>query len=134
MSFKGMLELDGNSSKQYRILNFNVRINQKMDQTGRPNANPGGGLFVITIESTRGSDFLDWVISPDMTKNGKIIFNDRDSNAQSLRTSEFTEAFCVDYVEDFSSESSSPMKCRIVISAKHIQSGTAEFEKKWDKI
>jgi hypothetical protein len=130
MSFNGILEVD---NKKHRVLNFNIRISQRVDETGRPNSNPAGGMFVITLESTENSDFLDWAISPDMTKSGKIVFQRRD-NDTSLRSYEFKEAYCIDFVEDFSAESSTSMKFRIVISAKSVKSGIAELTKNWDKL
>ncbi len=129
MAFNGYLEID---DKQYRMLQWNLHINQQMDANGRPAANPEGGLITVTVESTGEYDFFEWVASPDLAKSGKITFQRRD-NTSSLKTFEFKNAYCVDYNEDFCSDGNNPMILRIMISAKEVKCGSAKLSKNWDK-
>jgi hypothetical protein len=129
MAFHGVLEID---NKQYKMLQWNLHISQRTDQNGRPMANPEGGKITVTLESTGDNDFFEWVVSPDMSKNGRIVFQRRD-NTSSLKTFEFKNAYCIDYFEDFIAEGSSPMKLRITISALELKSGSAQLAKNWDK-
>lgn len=130
MSFNGILEID---NKRHRILNWNIRITQKVDETGRPNANPSGGFITISIESTENNDFLDWAVNPDMTKSGTILFQRRDNDTSLLRY-EFTDGYCIDFDEDFNAQGNNPMILKIVISAQTVKSGMAELTKNWNKI
>ncbi|MCG8688067.1 MAG: hypothetical protein MI892_24545 [Desulfobacterales bacterium] len=130
MSFNGILEIE---NEKYRVINWNVNIKQQVDHTGRPNANPGGGLIRITVESSDSSDLMEWAVSPDMTKNGRIVFQRRD-NSSSLRTFDFREAYCVEYNESFSSEGTNPMLIIITLSSQSLKSGSAELSKNWNKL
>ncbi len=129
MAFNGHLEFD---DKQYRLLQWNIRINQQTDRTGRPVSNPEGGKITAILESTSDTEFFDWVSSPDMLKSGKITFQRRD-NTSSLKTFEFKDAYCIDYSEDFDSEGSSPMKIKITLSAQNIKCGSSSLTKNWYK-
>ncbi|WP_452223839.1 type VI secretion system tube protein TssD, partial [Lacinutrix chionoecetis] len=96
------------------------------DNSGRPSQKPRGGQITILIESTNKTDFLEWMISSNMTKNGSVIFYKRD-NMSSLKTVKFKDAYCLDYVEDFDAVSSQPLKTRIVISAQEISVKGTKF-------
>lgn len=129
MSFNGIAVID---TIEYRILSWDIHIGQQMDQSGRPSANPSGGLIRLTLESTGETDLIDWAISPSMTKCGKIIFEDRTKKT-GLKTYEFIDGYCVDFREEFHAEGSSPMEIRIAISAKSLKIGVTEMSKNWGK-
>ncbi len=129
MAFNGYIEID---SKQFRMLQWNLHINQQTDQTGRPVSNPQGGLITITLESTGDLDFLEWVTSPDMVKSGRITFQRRD-NTSSLKTFEFKNAYCINYDEDYLDEGSQPMTFSITISANELKCGSVKLSKSWNK-
>ncbi len=129
MAFNGHLEFD---DKQYRLLKWNLRINQQTDRSGRPVSNPEGGRITALVESTSEIDFFEWIASPDMVKSGKISFQRRD-NTSSLKTFEFKDAYCIDYSEDFDSEGTSPMKIKVTLSAKKIKCGNCSLTKNWNK-
>ena len=61
---------------------------------------PKGGQITLLIESTAKTDFLDWVISDDMSKDGAIVFTKRE-NIGSLKKLAFKDAYCLEYEEIF---------------------------------
>lgn len=127
MSFLSKLTIDDESMN---VLQCSFSFEQGSDYTGRPSQKPRGGQISILIESTNKTDFLEWMISPNMTKNGEIIFYKRD-NLSSLKTIKFKEAYCLNYNEDFDSVSDEPLKTYIVISAKEITVKDTTFKNNW---
>jgi hypothetical protein len=128
MSFKAVLELDG---QKFNIMEMNISFNQRIDQTGKPVANPEGGMINLSIEtSVSTSVFLNWMILPDAKKSGVIKFTKRDDEG-SLKTIEFSDAFCVNYNEVFTSVGKTPMITHITITSKKIKSGESTMDKEW---
>ena len=127
MSFLSKLTIDDESMN---VLKCSFSFEQGADNTGRPSQKPRGGQISILIESTNKTDFLEWMISSNMTKSGEIIFYKRD-NLSSLKTVKFSEAYCLSYNEDFDSVSDEPLKTHVVISAKEISIKDTTFKNNW---
>lgn len=127
MSFLSKLTIDDESMN---VLKCSFSFEQGADNTGRPSQRPKGGQISILIESTNKTDFLEWMISPNMVKSGEIIFYKRD-NLSSLKTIVFKDAYCLKYVEDFDSVSDEPLKTSLVISAKEITVKDTTFKNNW---
>jgi len=127
MSFLAKLNIDDD---QMNVLECSFGFHQGADNTGRPSQKPRGGQITILIESTNKTDFLEWMISSNMTKNGSIVFYKRD-NMSSLKTVDFSEAYCLDYVEDFDAIGSQPLKTRVVISAKEVSIKGTTYTNNW---
>ncbi|MBN2484901.1 MAG: hypothetical protein JXB34_02900 [Bacteroidales bacterium] len=129
MAFHATLEID---NKTYDMLNWNMQVSQHIDSTGRPIANPEGGLITVTLKSTESNELFEWATSADMTKSGRMVFQ-RYDNDGSLKTYVFKNAYCIDFFEEFSSEGTTPMTIKITISAMELKNGNAGIEKNWDK-
>lgn len=127
MSFLAKLELDG---EEINVLDCSFSFRQDMDYTGRPCSKPVGGRITLLIESTSKTDFLEWMISPTITKKGKITFYRRD-NMSSLKNVEFSGAYCVEYSERFNSTDSQPLRTHLLLSAKEITVKGTKFENNW---
>jgi len=127
MSFLSKLTIDGETMN---VLKCSFSFEQGADITGRPSQRPRGGQISVLIESTNKTDFLDWMISPNMIKDGEIIFYKRD-NLSSLKTVVFKEAYCLNYHEDFDAVSDQPLKTRITISAKELKVKDTTFKNNW---
>jgi len=131
MSFLSKLTID---DETMNVLKCSFSFEQGSDITGRPSQRPRGGQISVLIESTNKTDFLDWMISPNMVKDGEIIFYKRD-NLSSLKTIIFKEAYCLNYEEDFDAVSDQPLKTKIVISAKELKVKDTTFKNNWpDKV
>lgn len=127
MSFLSKLKIEDD---EMNVLDCTFEFSQEADYNGRPSENPRGGKIEIVIESTSNTEFLDWVISPDMVKEGSITFFKRD-NMSSLKTLEFKDAYCLFYKEHFNMSSADPMQTFLVISAKEISIKSVNFKNNW---
>ena len=124
MSFLAKLEIE---DKEYNILSFSFSVNQQIHHgAARPSGMPTIDKLNILIESTVNSGFFDWSISPYEQKDGKIIFYKRDTMASS-RTLEFTNAFCVNYSEDFQDSSTNPMTTSLVLVVETLSLDGSEY-------
>lgn len=131
MSFLAKLTIDDNTMN---VLSCTFSFEQGSDYTGRPSQRPRGGQINVLIESTRKTDFLEWMISSNMTKDGELIFYKRD-NLSSLKTVKFKEGYCLSYLEDFNAKGGEPLKTRVVISSKEISVNETTFVNLWpDKV
>ncbi len=131
MSFLSQMIIEDDTMN---VLSCSFSFQQGADSTGKPSQRPKGGQITVVIESTNKTDFLEWMISPNMTKDGEIIFYKRD-NMSGLKTIKFKEAYCLNYDEDFDAVNDNPLKTRIVISAKEISVKDTTFTNNWaDKV
>ena len=127
MSFISKLKIEDD---EMNVLDCSFEFSQEADYNGRPAENPRGGQIKLLIESTSKTEFLDWVISSDMVKDGSITFFKRD-NMSSLKTLDFKGAYCLYYKEHFNTSSTDPMQTHLVISAKEIKIKSTTFTNNW---
>ncbi len=127
MSFLSQMIIEDDTMN---VLSCSFSFQQGADSTGKPSQRPKGGQITVVIESTNKTDFLEWMISPNMTKDGEITFYKRD-NMSSLKTIKFKEAYCLNYDEDFDAVNDNPLKTRIVISAKEVTVKDTTFVNNW---
>jgi hypothetical protein len=127
MSFIAKLMLD---EEEMNVLHCGYRFTQDTNTTGRPSAIPRGGSVNLVVESNGNTDLFDWMISPTLTKSGKVTFYRRD-NMIKLKTLEFTDAHCVEYYETFDHQGQNPMQVQITISAHRLQLNDSEYLNNW---
>ena len=127
MSFKAKLKVSG---KEFNILACQYSLKQETDATGRPSSVTRGGKITVTVESTGDSSFFEWMTNSFERKDGSITFLKRDSDA-TLKELKFTEAYLVDYTEDFYSTGDSPAKETFTLSAKEIELGSGTHKNEW---
>jgi Hemolysin coregulated protein Hcp (TssD) len=125
MSFLAKLTIDGGD--EMNVLNCSYRFTQAADATGKPTSIPQGGYITMVVESTRSTDLFDWMIHPTGTKNGTVTFFRRDMQSK-LKTLAFSDAYCIDYFEEFDHKGEHPMQISFTISAKKIKLNDSEFE------
>jgi len=126
MSFLAQLKIE---DKVMNVLECFFEFSKATDHSGRPTQHLKGGQISILIESTQEIDFLEWCHSSEV-KGGDIIFFKRDMMASAKRV-EFNNAYCINYMEEFSAEGSVPMKTRIIISAEEITVNGTSFLNNW---
>jgi hypothetical protein len=127
MTFQGELEVD---NTKYKIISLDLSFHQQIDSTGKPCANPGGGIIQVTLDSTGDNNvLLQWMISPDSSKDVTIYFANYDMGKP--RKIFLAKAFCVGYHEHFESTGNSPAIITLTLSAQTITCGEAKLEKKW---
>lgn len=127
MSFKAKLKVAGTESN---VLGCHYALKQETDATGRPSSITRGGKITITIESTGVTDFFEWMTNSFERKDGSIVFTKRDSDA-TMKELSFTEAYLVDYRENFDSTGDNPVTETFTLSAKSIKLGSGEHVNEW---
>jgi hypothetical protein len=130
MSFKASLYIE---DQEYRVLNCKYEISQSMDHKGKPASRPQGGRITVLVESDENSFLFDWSASETQIKNGSILFYKNDAMSK-MKELKFTDAYCVNYVEEFTSEGTRPMQTEIVLSAKELNfGGSSKHANPWTK-
>lgn len=128
MAFLAKLTID--DGDEMNVLNCSYRFTQSTDATGKPTSIPHGGYVTLVVESTKNTDLFDWMINPTGTKNGIVTFFRREMESK-LKTLEFTDAYCIDYQEDFDHKGEHPMQVSFTVSAKTIKVNDSQFKNNW---
>lgn len=127
MSFLAKLVI---GSTEYNILTVDYDISQMIDHNHRPNGAPKGGLIQVMIESANNNELLEWMVKPDMIKNGKIVFYRRDANSP-MKTVNFKDTFCVYLKEIFTAGGQNPMVTRMTLSARELKINNNVINNPW---
>jgi hypothetical protein len=127
MSFLAKLMIDGD---EHNILDFDIKFKQEIDTTSKPIGNAKGGIIKLTIEANQSTAFLSWMLSGDMTKDGKITFYRRDAMSK-MKELTFEKAFCIGYEEQFNSTTDISMKIIMEIVTREMTFGEAKFINNW---
>ncbi len=127
MSFIAKLYLD---DIEITLLSARLHITQNTDITGRPRSNPSGGFITIRMLSSYNGLLNEWMIDPNITKQGYIRFFKRDGYSR-LVDWQFADCFCVSYHENFSSDGKMPMQTELVLSPGVLKVNKTVFNKGW---
>ena len=127
MSFLAKLTVDGQT---YNILECLHSYSQNIDPSGKPLGVTRGGQIKIKIESPGKTGFIDWMLSPNKTKDRTIIFYKRDAMSK-LQEIKFEKAYCINFTEFFNSQSADPLSVELTISAKKLTFDDVVFENVW---
>ena len=129
MSFKAKLKVAG---KEVNVLNLSYALKQETDATGRPSSITRGGKITLTVESTGDTSFFEWMTNNFERKDGSIVYVKRDNDA-TLKELKFTEAYMVDYRENFDAAGENPITETFTLSARQIGLGTGQHTNEWVK-
>jgi len=113
------IELDG---KSHPVLNFSYSLQQHTDHTGQPASETMGGEIILSLESTKDNEFLEWMCDSFMRKDGKITIMKTEEEGK-LKELEFKEAFMTSFSESFDGSGNGAIT--MSISAKEITMGNA---------
>lgn len=130
MSFKAKLNVGG---KDVNVLSCNYSLKQETDATGRPSAITRGGKINLIVESTGDTTFFEWMTNNFERKDGTITFVKRDSDA-TMKQLKFTEAYVVDYKENFDATGDNPVTESFTLSARVISVGSGTHTNEWVKM
>jgi hypothetical protein len=127
MSFLAKLTID---NQTHNILECFYSCSQSTDSSGKPLGSTRAGQIKIKVESDGKTTFIDWMLSPNKTKDGVITFYKRDSMSR-LQEIKFEKAFCINFSEYFNSKSSDPLEIEITISAQKLTFEDIPYENIW---
>ena len=122
------------------VSSITYSFNQRVDEDGQVVDYPKGGLIVMRLKALNkpNHEILNWMLKVDFTRNGKIIFY-RTTNGNVLKTIEFQDAYCVNYVEHWEDDVYGMPLAHwedITISCRIIQVDSDEFSltNQWHKL
>jgi len=130
MSLTARLHIKGHSQEEkgIKILSCDFSFSQVVDNRGMASSNVRAGLINVTIPGINDNEIINWMISRDERKNGKITFSGVVDTGPH-RSIEFEDAVLVSYHESFSDESD--IVISLVISSRIIKVTGVKHENIW---
>jgi hypothetical protein len=129
MSFLAKLTIDGQT---YNILECFYKYNQSIDSSGRPHGGAQGGQIRLKIESTGKNGFLDWMLSPDKSKEGTITYYKRDAMSR-LQEIKFEKGFCIEFSEMFNATNAEALCIEMLITSDKISYDNVVYQNNWSR-
>ena len=122
------LKVDGFTDREVMMVTYS--FNQATDTEGQMAGIPRGGRITIRCKALNDGnpDLLKWMTSPNLGKNGSIVFNETKTGNQ-MKTISFTDGYCVDYVEYW--EDKMGHYEEITISCREIKNGPVSYHNQW---
>lgn len=122
------LKVEGFTDREVMMVTYS--FNQATDTEGQMSGIPRGGRITIRVKALNDGnpDLLKWMTSPNLGKNGSIVFNETKTGNQ-MKTIEFTDGYCVDYVEYW--EDKVGHYEEITISCREIKNGPVSYHNQW---
>ena len=122
------LKVDGFTDREVMMVTYS--FNQATDTEGQMSGIPRGGRITIRCKALNDGnpDLLKWMTSPNLSKNGSIVFNETKTGNQ-MKSIEFTDGYCVDYVEYW--EDKMGHYEEITISCREIKNGPVSYHNQW---
>lgn len=122
------LKVDGFTDREVMMVTYS--FNQATDTEGQMAGIPRGGRITIRVKALNDGnpDLLKWMTSPNLGKNGSIVFNETKTGNQ-MKTINFTDGYCVDYVEYW--EDKMGHYEEITISCREIKNGPVSYHNQW---
>ena len=130
MVLSAKLHIEGhqNEQKGIHLLSCDFRFFQETDQRGLPTSKVHGGIIDLSFSSIEDNEIIQWMISEDADKNGKISFSG-DSNTKPFKTLEFKDSRLISYRESFVDQAQ--MITTLSISARQISISGVKHSNTW---
>lgn len=126
---KVIFKIDG---EELEVMSCHYHFDRDTDRHGRPANDVRGGKITLQIRSSTNNMFFDWMADPFAQKDGEISFPKINDPSAPLKVVKFTEAYLVDYSEDFHHDSNEPLTETLTISARTIGiDGGSTIERDW---
>lgn len=81
-------------SSTYRLYSYDLSIQQETDSLGRPSSATQGGVITCTMDAPNDGFLHQWMFSPTMQADGKLVLM-QESPEATLKTISFFNAYCV---------------------------------------
>lgn len=122
------LEIDGFKEREVQMVTYS--FDQATDVEGQMAGIPRGGKIKIKVKAMNDGtpELLQWMVERNLPKNGKITFNETKTG-KVMKTIEFTNGYCVDFIEDW--EDKQFHYELIEITCQKIKFGSVEYENAW---
>jgi hypothetical protein len=130
MSLTARLHIEGHSQQEkgIKILSCDFSFSQDVDNRGMASSNVRAGLINVTIPGINDNEIIQWMLSRDDRKKGKITFSGVVDTGPH-RSVEFEDAVLVSYHESFSDQSD--IMISLTISPRIIKVTGVKHESLW---
>lgn len=130
MSLTARLHIEGHSNEDQgsAVLSCDFGFSQEIGNSGYPMSNVTGGIINLTLRGADDPEILQWMITTDSTKRGRIVFSGITSTGPGRRI-EFEDAFLVSYQENFTNQND--IVIHLTISARSIEVSGVEHSNLW---
>lgn len=122
------LKIDGFTDREVMMVTYS--FNQATDTEGQMAGIPRGGRITVRVKALNDGnpDLLKWMTSPNLGKNGSIVFNETKTGNK-MKSIDFTDGYCVDFVEYW--EDKMGHYEEITISCREIKNGPVSYHNQW---
>ncbi|UYZ62609.1 type VI secretion system tube protein TssD [Hymenobacter weizhouensis] len=131
-SFKATF--NGAGSGDCEVVSCQFSIHQETDAAGRVSSKAKPGSVIVEIIATDSTALAAWAADSYKQESGITIKFDKANEAGVLKTVTIDEAYCVNYVENFSAKGTSTdasMTVRLEITANKINLAGVALDNKW---
>lgn len=122
------LQVDGLAEREVMMVTYS--FNQATDTEGQMSGIPRGGKITVRVKAMNDGnpDLMNWMISPNLAKNGAVVFNETKSGNLMKKIS-FSDAYCVNFVELW--EDKMGHYEEIILSCREISNGSVTYTNAW---
>jgi hypothetical protein len=110
-----------------QISSCSFGFSQGIDATKKPNTIVNGGIIDMTFDSLGDADIIQWMVSRDADKSGKIVFSE-DPNSKPFQVLQFRDARLVSFHQSFGGMS---LIVSITLSARAMNLDGVVFKNRW---
>lgn len=106
-----------NEKEGIHLISCDYHFSQAIDSKGLTTSRVQGGIINLVFESLDDNELVQWMISEDADKDGKIAITG-DNNTKPFKILEFKDARLISYSENFYDRSQ--MTTSLTISARQL--------------
>jgi hypothetical protein len=113
------------------VLYVRYELNQQTDVEGQPTGITRGGKIYLKVRSNDdgNSDLLEWMCDSFMSKNGSIIFPNRQGGE--MKQLNFKDGYMVEYAETYDNKNDVQQFEEFTLTCNEIQVGGARHNNRW---
>ena len=130
------LKIDGFEDREVAAVTYS--FTQATDKDNQPSGLPRGGKITLRVkaEDDGNVDLLKWMTSKSLAKKGSLLFMTSKDIDKKMKSIEFEDAYCVDFVEhweDVTEGRNVPLAHweEITIVCRKIANGPITYENEW---
>jgi hypothetical protein len=130
MSLTARLHITGHSNESTgsAVISCDYSFSQEIDDSGRVMSRVKGGLINLTLRGVDDPEIIQWMLTSNATKSGRISFSGVTATGPTRRI-EFVDAYLVYYRETFNNQSD--IVLHLSISARQISISGVDHANEW---
>ena len=96
--------------QQRQVLDVTYSYNRATNSNGLPSGQTKGGKIVLKLQAVNNenSELAEWIFDKGKGKNGSIVFMDPRNENVKLKSIDFENAYCIEYIEHCEEKTPNP--------------------------